>query len=435
MSTALVLGAGIGGLLAAGALSSYYDEVVILERDRLPSTPVPRIGVPQGPQVHAVMKRGEIAIETILPGFRDRLAAAGGTIIRAGLDFSIHEGGGWHPTNDLGFTISTQTRALLELVIRRRLLENANVTIRDGYRFRDLVFDANGRVGGVVVEAEERETVPADLVIDAMGRSSLVPDRLLDRGLGEAPTQTTGIELSYSTILLHRPAKWRDKPWVCVLRATPPDHTRGATLIPIEGDRTLLSLVGRFGDRPPTALEDCIAFTKNLEAPEIYKRVKDAECAVPGKRFHIPGTQIRRFDQMTEYPLGLLPLGDVIAYFNPLLAQGMTVAALHAETLGKTMAACRRDDGGIDPARLAKEYIPAVSKLSLGVWTAGAYADMLYPATTGERPTDFEEYHRFRRALRAMINEDPELQRLAMRVQQMLDRSDVLPREAILARA
>ena len=49
-----------------------------IERGRLPTIPLPRIGVSQGPQTYAVIKRGEMAIEAILRGLLDRLAVAGG---------------------------------------------------------------------------------------------------------------------------------------------------------------------------------------------------------------------------------------------------------------------------------------------------------------------------------------------------------------------
>ena len=435
MKTAIVLGAGIGGLLAAGVLSRHFDTVVILERDRIPAAPEPRVGVPQGPQVHAVMKRGEIVIETILPGFRQRLAAAGGTTMHVGLDFRAYEGGGWHPRRDLGFTISSQTRALLEHVIRERLLENGNVKIRDRCRFRELLMDSDGTVGGVVVDADGLETLAAVLVIDAMGRGSPVPGRLSAKGLGEAPTMVTGIDVFYSTILFHVPEIWRGEAWGRVLRATAPGHSRGATIMPIEGDRWLLSMVGRFGDRPPTELSECLAFTEGLETSEIVERIRHAEPAATAKRFHIPNSRASRFDQMPDYPLGLLPLGDVIGTFNPMLAQGMTIAALHAETLSEKLAAHLRDGGLLDLANLAADYIPAVTRLSMGAWKAAAYADHLYPKTQGERPADFAEHHAFRRALRRVIEVDPALHRLAVRVQQLLDPPSVLPRDEILARA
>ena len=36
---AVVIGAGMGGLTAAAALADHFDQVVVLERDTLPSEP------------------------------------------------------------------------------------------------------------------------------------------------------------------------------------------------------------------------------------------------------------------------------------------------------------------------------------------------------------------------------------------------------------
>src|SRR5262245_35285986 len=44
---AIVIGASMGGLLAARALADHYDEVTVLERDTLPQAHEPRKGVPQ----------------------------------------------------------------------------------------------------------------------------------------------------------------------------------------------------------------------------------------------------------------------------------------------------------------------------------------------------------------------------------------------------
>ena len=45
---AVVIGAGMGGLTAAGALAEFFDQVVVLERDTLPSEPVHRAGTYPG---------------------------------------------------------------------------------------------------------------------------------------------------------------------------------------------------------------------------------------------------------------------------------------------------------------------------------------------------------------------------------------------------
>ena len=39
---AVVIGAGMGGLTAAGALADHFDQVLVLERDTLPSEPTHR---------------------------------------------------------------------------------------------------------------------------------------------------------------------------------------------------------------------------------------------------------------------------------------------------------------------------------------------------------------------------------------------------------
>ena len=53
---AVVLGASMGGLLAARVLADFYDRVTVVERDILPADPVNRRGVPQGRLIHAVAR-------------------------------------------------------------------------------------------------------------------------------------------------------------------------------------------------------------------------------------------------------------------------------------------------------------------------------------------------------------------------------------------
>jgi 2-polyprenyl-6-methoxyphenol hydroxylase-like FAD-dependent oxidoreductase len=49
---AIVIGASMGGLLAARAVAEHYDRVTVIERDELPEAPEPRKGVPQGRHLH-----------------------------------------------------------------------------------------------------------------------------------------------------------------------------------------------------------------------------------------------------------------------------------------------------------------------------------------------------------------------------------------------
>ena len=71
---AVVIGAGIAGLLAARVLAEYYDQVLVVERDALPVDPRPRAGAPQSYHIHRVLPRGKMILERLFPGFLDGLA-------------------------------------------------------------------------------------------------------------------------------------------------------------------------------------------------------------------------------------------------------------------------------------------------------------------------------------------------------------------------
>jgi Ankyrin repeats (3 copies) len=73
---AVVIGAGMAGLTAAGALADRFDQVVVLERDTLPSEPRYRAGTPQSRHVHALLLSGQRALSELFPGFEQDLAQA-----------------------------------------------------------------------------------------------------------------------------------------------------------------------------------------------------------------------------------------------------------------------------------------------------------------------------------------------------------------------
>ena len=52
---ALVIGAGMSGLAAAGALANHFGQVIVLERDWLADAPAHRPGTPQSRQLHGLL--------------------------------------------------------------------------------------------------------------------------------------------------------------------------------------------------------------------------------------------------------------------------------------------------------------------------------------------------------------------------------------------
>ena len=85
---AVVVGAGVGGLSMAGALANCFEQVEILERDRLTASIGSRSGTPQDRHPHALLAGGLRALDEIFPGFADDLAGAGAVSVRVARDKS-----------------------------------------------------------------------------------------------------------------------------------------------------------------------------------------------------------------------------------------------------------------------------------------------------------------------------------------------------------
>src|SRR5919106_1501389 len=164
---ALVIGAGMSGLAAAGALAKHFERVIVLERDGLADGPSHRPGTPQSRQLHGLLPGGLEALCQIFPGFDQDLAAAGAAPIRVAADI-CEEVPGFDPfpRRDFGRIAYTMSRPLLEHTVRRRAQAHPNVVIRDRCRVLELVASADGRnITGARCEATDgtRETVSADL--------------------------------------------------------------------------------------------------------------------------------------------------------------------------------------------------------------------------------------------------------------------------------
>ncbi len=401
-SHALVIGGSIAGLLAARVLADHFDRVTIVDRDRFPSQPEWRPGVPQSHHVHALMSGGQQILEQLFPGLTAELANAGAPEVDWTADCQALVLGGWAPCFTSGIVTRPCSRNLLEWLIRRRLAANSNVRFLEECQVTSLLSDtSNTSVTGVQVSccsASERDSdataarawqdmpIPAQLVVDASGRTSKAPKWL--ETLGYAPPQETVVNsfLGYASRWFKRPTGFQADWKALVIMSKYPDSKRSCTLYPVEGDRWVVTVGGIGRDYPPTDPDGFLDFARNLRTPIIYEAIKDAEPLSPVYGYRRTENRRLHYEQLSRMPENFVVIGDAACAFNPIYGQGMTVAALGALTLDK----CLKDQSQRQPTGnligLTRSFQKQLAKVNASPWLAATGEDFRWPTTEGGQP-------------------------------------------------
>jgi 2-polyprenyl-6-methoxyphenol hydroxylase-like FAD-dependent oxidoreductase len=417
---AIVIGAGIAGLAAARALSDSFAQVVILERDKLTRDAVPRIGVPQGKQPHALLVGGLRALTDQFPQFVEQLIKSGAVAY----DYTMArlEMGGFDPLpqRDLGIPIYSASRPLIEYVIRQELVQIHNVTLKEQCRVEGLTLSESGAISGARYTASGGavHSESADFIVDASGRG--VPTlKLLDAiGCAHPETSSIGINIDYSTAIFAKP---KDAPADWLLVGTlpmAPKERRGGVIMPIEGNQWMVTLTARHPQSPSPATDaDFLAFAQGLRTKTIFNAIQNAERVTPIARHRFTGSKRVHWERLSTLPRGLLLLGDAACHFNPLFGQGMSAAAQQALALKKLLdtAADMSDPLGW----LQAAYFKRLAEVLDAPWSV-AVADLIYPETTGTRPETFERSMKFAAGLLRLAVQDPAVHKLMTEVQQLL---------------
>jgi 2-polyprenyl-6-methoxyphenol hydroxylase-like FAD-dependent oxidoreductase len=393
---AVVIGGGVAGLAVARVLAKYVRSVALVERDVLPSDASFRSGVPQSRHVHALFARGRQLLDRLFPGLGADLIAAGAVPLEWPADIVWHSPFGWGGRFQAGIRTYSASRELLEWGVRRRLADDPRITILQGYQVTGLVTDPGGeRISGVTVrrrgprdgasEAEET-TVRAGLVVDASGRESQAPRWLEALGYPTPDETVVNSFLGYATRYYARP---RDEapPWKgVVVQRRRPDGTRSGVLMPLEGDRWILTLAGAARDYPPNDEDGFLQFARDLNHPIIHDQIKGLEAESPIWSYRRTENRLRHFSRLSRRPEGFIVLGDAACAFNPVYGQGMTIAVLGASTLARCLRAHRASSPAGDWSGFAGRFQIALDRDLKLPWLMATGEDFRYPVTEGPRP-------------------------------------------------
>jgi 2-polyprenyl-6-methoxyphenol hydroxylase-like FAD-dependent oxidoreductase len=376
---AVVIGASMGGLLAARALTDFYGQVTVLERDAFPVADIPRKGAPQGKHAHGLLARGRAVIEELFPGWTDEVVGCGGLrgdiaddVTWIGHGVTIQSA----PSDMVGLLAA---RPVLEGNVRRRLLALANVRAVERCAVQGLIADQScTAIRGVRVKVDHgaEETITADLVVDASGRGSLSPAWLESFGYPRPEEEKIEIGIGYTTrVYRRRPTDLGGKLAVVVAGSGP--NWRNGTILFQAEDRWIVSIGGYLGDHAPDDPHLFAAYAGSLPTSDIHDIVAHAEPLTDFVSYRYPANLRRRYERLKRFPKNFLVFGDALCSFNPVYGQGMTVAAQEASLLQK----CLRDSD----ADLAQRFFTA-AKAAIDVpWDIAVGNDLRHPQVQGPR--------------------------------------------------
>lgn len=430
---AVVLGAGIAGLLAARVLSEFYDSVSVVERDRLPDHPCHRRGIPQGRHAHNFHSRGLQVLDELFPGMLEDLSRAGAVVVDDGDLSRFYVRFGRYELKHSGtFTdpdalaLHMTTRPFMEFHLRRRVKGLPNVTFLDGHDVSGLLTTAN-IVNGVRITRRYNgflTALDADLVVDAMGRGARTPAFLESLGYERPPEHRAVARYGYASQQLSMPEGSIAQRLVMF---NPGGGRPGGLLLANEHDTFMLAIaVPADGGEPPTDFDAMLAMAEPSLPPAIIEGLRGAYPIGEAVTYQHAAAIWRRYDQMAEFPTGLLVVGDALCSLDPTYGQGMTIAALEALTL--------RDCLRAGDARLAQRFFLATAQYIGETWAANQARDR---ATSGaNRPRGIRQRLRgcmSRAALNASTR-DAVLTERFFRVSNFIDSPSRLQDPALLPR-
>ena len=337
------MGAGIGGLAAALALSRLGCEVVLVERD---DTPMPddvegafewdRRGAPQVRHTHGFPALIRVLLRDRYPDVLQALRDAGVTEVSI-MPPSVPPDAPTYERDAEDLQVLSCRRTTLEWVLRRCALDDERVQLRVGVGVAGLLGEAGDGVLDVRgVQLTDGTELAADVVVACTGRRDDVPGWFSAHGIeieeDEHPTGTIYLSRFYRTDGGDVPTGFMGgrRAGLGVVVAGADNGTYSATLAIDNGDDELRRLL-----LDPDRFQAVLPLFREMEGVVRAGGTPITPVQVMGGLVN----RIRRFTDAGGSPLahGFFAVGDAHTCTNPLYGRGSSLAVLQAVLVADTL--------------------------------------------------------------------------------------------------
>ncbi|MGH2758147.1 MAG: NAD(P)/FAD-dependent oxidoreductase [Actinomycetota bacterium] len=395
-----IVGAGVAGLGSALALARDGHDVVLLERDSTPLPDTPdeafdwkRRGAPQVRHSHAFLARMRNLLRDKLPDVRDELLSAGATEVAWGemLPDTIEDR--TPAASDEDLVMLCCRRTTFEWVLRHAIVRTERADLRDGVTVTGLL-GSNGsgpvRVTGVRTSDGD---VEADVVLDATGRPSRLPELLREVGVRLEETKS-GTGIVYLS-RFYRLREGAEAPNAQAFNGADLGYLKFAVF---RGDNRSFSVTLAYGtdDAEMRLLRDRGRFDAATKAIPAIAEWVHPDVAEPISGVQYMGGLINRIRHFVvdgePVVRGLHGVGDASVCTNPLYGRGCSLGMVHgvlfAETLGRD---------GEDARDLAIAFDEATQRELVPWYVASKQQDKVSMAV--QRGDELSEFDTFVRSL------------------------------------
>jgi 2-polyprenyl-6-methoxyphenol hydroxylase-like FAD-dependent oxidoreductase len=341
MANIVVTGGGMIGLSTAMLLAGDGHQVTVLERDPA-DPPAPntaweqweRRGVNQFRMLHFLLPGFHQVAKQQLPAVIDALDAAGAYHVNLVRMVPDELTGGERP-GDEAYELATARRPVAEAAVAAVAAATPGVTIRRGVAVRGLLTGAPTAAGiphvvGVVTDTGEERR--ADLVVDATGRRSSLPQLLTTAGARPVAEELDDCGFIY----YGRHFRSDDGSYPPAIGAFLQHYDSLSILtLPADNGTWGVGIVTSAKDGQLRALRDVDTWTRTVKSFPLIAHWLDGtplddDVAVMAKiedrhrDFTVAGTPVAT---------GVLAVGDSWACTNPSVGRGISIGLLHAVAL------------------------------------------------------------------------------------------------------